>query len=698
MSIREGFKNSFGGLQKIGKALMLPVALLPAAGLLVGIGLIFNNHEVMVNSYWINTFANILSAAGNIIFDNLPLLFATGVAIGLSDGDGVSGLSAVVGFLVLNMTMSVCIGLTTGSIRGNPYFDMVLGIPTLQMGVMGGIIIGVVTSIVYKRFYKIRLPECLGFFSGKRFVPIMTAIVSVFLGLILVGIWPRVQTLLMSISRSLINTNLNLSTFIFGTVERALVPVGLHHIWYNPFWYQFGEYINSSGQLIIGDQAIFFEQLKDNVALTAGTFMTGKFPIMMFGLPGAALAMYHEAFDENKKRVSALLLSAALSSFLTGITEPIEFSFLFLAPVLFAIHCVFAGFSFMIMNLLNVKIGMTFSGGLIDFLFLGVLPNKTPWYLVILVGIGFFIIYYFGFRFIIRKLHLQTPGREQDDDLEAINEFEVEIDLNGEELAKNVLDALGGKNNIKYLDACITRLRITVKNLRKVQKQKLKKLGVAGIMVIGNNIQAIFGPQSDLLKDQIKDLMEGKEVKLPKVKNKELQIIKKGEDTGKKVFIPIGGTIKALESVPDDIFSLKLIGDGFAIEPSENIIASPVEGEVLFISPNNHAITIKSNDGLEILIHIGIDSIKMKGKGFNSLVKVGDIVKVNDELIEFSLDLLKKEAKSTMIPIIFKNLSRKEFIYFIPDKAVERSMNNIVHIHKKQDNFNNNLDKIQVSQ
>ena len=694
--MRNFLKNSFGELQKIGKALMLPVALLPAAGLLVGIGQIFNNPDAMVNSYWLYMFANIISSAGNIIFNNLPILFATGVAIGLSDGDGVSGLSAVVGFLVLNMTMGTYIGLTPEIVIGNPNFDMVLGIPTLQTGVMGGIIIGVVTSIIYKRFYKIRLPECLGFFSGKRFVPIMTSIVSLFLGLILVGIWPRIQELLLIISRSLIDANPNISSFIFGVVERALVPFGLHHIWYNPFWYQFGEYINSSGQLIIGDQAIFFEQIKDNVALTAGTFMTGKFPIMMFGLPGAALAMYHEAFDENKKRVSALLLSAALASFLTGITEPIEFSFLFLAPILFAIHCVFAGFSFIIMNLLNVKIGMTFSGGLIDFLFLGVLPNKTPWYLVIVVGLILFIIYYLGFKFIIRKLNLQTPGREHEE-LEAINEFEVEIDLNGEELAKSVLEALGGKNNIKYLDACITRLRITVKDLRKVQKIKLKQLGVAGIMVVGNNIQAIFGPQSDILKDQIKDIIAGKEVKLPKSLKKSIPIMKKGESTGKQIYIPISGNITVLENTPDDIFSMKLIGDGFAIEPTENILTSPVEGKVEFISPNNHAITIKSNDGLEVFMHIGIDSMKMKGNGFNPLVKVGDIVNVNDNLIEFSMELLKKEAKSTMIPVIFKNLSRTEFIYFKPNKDVKKGMDNEVEVHKGQKNISiSNSDRIQI--
>lgn len=691
------FKYIFGELQKIGKALMLPVALLPAAGLLVGIGQVVNNPNILevipcLNNTIIHTLSNIISSAGNIIFDNLPLLFATGIAIGLCDGDGVAGLSAIVGFLVINMTMGTAIGLTPEIVKGNPSFDMVLGIPTLQMGVLGGIIVGVLAAIMYKKFHKTILPEALGFFSGKRFVPIVTSVVSVILGLILVSIWPKVQDSLFNVSRSLIDTNHNISSFIFGIVERALVPFGLHHIWYNPFWYQFGEYINSSGQLVIGDQAIFFEQLRDNVNLTAGTFMTGKFPIMMFGLPGAALAMYHEAFDENKKKVSALLLSAALASFLTGITEPIEFSFLFLAPILFAIHCVFAGLSFMIMNLLNVKIGMTFSGGLIDFLLLGVLPNRTPWYFVILFGLGLFVIYYIGFRFVIRKLNLKTPGREYEE-LETIDEFDefnIKIDLGGEELAKKVLQALGGKNNIKYLDACITRLRITVKDLRKVQRIKLKSLGVAGLMTVGNNIQAIFGPQSEILKDQIKDIIEGKSSTKIKSNKKVNELLgctinskKIGEDTGREIVIPISGDTVLLEDVNDEIFSMKLIGDGFAIKPVENVLASPVNGEVIFISPTNHSIALRDKEGLEVFIHIGIDSIKLKGEGFNSFVNVGDEVTINENLIEFSIELLEQKAKATTIPIIFKNLIKSEFVCFEEGLTVQKGMKDIVKIYKK---------------
>lgn len=489
------------------------------------------------------------------------------------------------------------------------------------------------------------------------------------------AIWPTIQYALLNFSRSLIYTNQTMASFIFGVVERGLIPFGLHHIWYNPFWYQFGEYINASGQLIMGDQAIFFEQLKDGVALTAGTFMTGKFPFMMFGLPAAALAMYHESYSENRKGVAGLLFSAALTSFLTGITEPIEFMFLFVAPVLFAVHCIFAGLSFMIMQILNVKIGLTFSGGLIDYLMFGVLPNRTPWYLVILVGIVFSIIYYLGFRFIIRKLDLKTPGREEED-------IGTEINIEGGDLAKKILSALGGKNNITYLDSCITRLRVTVIDLNVVRKNTLKSLGAAGIMVVGNNLQIIFGPKSDIIKEQIKDLMEGKKIK--ETPKKKIKQINKGIDTGIEISIPITGKVIQLEKVPDDIFSMKLIGDGFAIDPIDNILYSPVEGRVVAILPTKHSITIKTTDGLEVFMHIGIDTIKLNGEGFNVFVKENDLVSIGDKLIEFPIEEMKEKIKSKLIPIIFKNLHRGNFIYFQPEALVQATEKNRIQIHKKE--------------
>lgn len=506
-------KKAFGYLQRIGKALMLPVALLPAAGLLLGIGTMFQNPDFLANfpslaNDGFQLFASVMSKSGDIIFANLPILFAVGVAVGLSDGDGVAGLSAIVGMLIMNTTMGIIEGLTPELVVGNPMYASVLGIPTLQTGVFGGIIIGCVASALFKKFYNIKLPDYLGFFAGKRFVPIVTAVSAVIIGALMTFIWPPIQNGLFTFSRSVIDANMNIATLLFGIVERALIPFGLHHVFYNPFWYQFGEYTNAAGQLVMGDQSIFFAQLADGVPFTAGAFMTGKFPFMMFGLPAAALAMYHEAKPGKKKLAAGILFSAALTSFLTGITEPIEFAFLFVAPVLFGIHCLFAGLSFMLMNILNVKIGMTFSGGLIDFILFGVIPNRTNWWIVPLVGLGLAIVYYIGFRFFIRKFNLMTPGREEDNS----EESNVDVDLDNESLPRDILQALGGEKNIKNLDACITRLRVTVNDSALVNKDRLKSLGAAGVMQVGNNIQAIFGPKSDQIKGQIKNIMTGSQV------------------------------------------------------------------------------------------------------------------------------------------------------------------------------------------
>lgn len=675
-------KKSFGILQRIGKSLMLPVALLPAAGLLMGIGTLLQNSSVITNlpilaGEGFQLIASIMSSSGDIIFSNLPLIFAVGVAIGMSNGDGVAALASIVAFLIMNMTIGITAGVDLAQAYTNPMYDMVLGIPTLQTGVFGGILIGMVSAFIYQKFYDIKLPEFLGFFSGKRFVPIVAAMAGLLIGIIMVVIWPPIQNYLLDFSRSMIGTNKTISALIFGIIERALIPFGLHHIWYNPFWYQFGEYTNLAGQLVIGDQAIFFAQLKDGVEFTAGTFMTGKFQFMMFGLPAATLAMYHETEDDKKKLVAAILFSGALTSFLTGITEPIEFMFLFAAPVLFGVHCIFAGLSFMIMQLLNVKIGLTFSGGLIDFILFGVIPNRTKWWWVIIIGIIFAAIYYIGFRYIIRKLDLKTPGRERE-------ENEVNIDISDGDLAYKVLDALGGTKNIKYLDACITRVRVTVKNMRLVNRSKLKSLGSADLMIIGDNIQAVFGPKSDMLKEQIKDIIDGKEIKIKK--KKKIEELKKGIKTESSIMIPVTGRLLRLEEVPDPIFSMKLIGDGFAIDPKENILISPIKGQVLTLSKTSHSITIRGIDGIDIFIHIGIDSVNLSGNGFKSFVQEGDIVNEGDLLIEFPLDEIREKLKSPIIPVIFKGLSKEKFIYFKNGIDVKYGDLNKVELHEKLNN------------
>jgi len=670
------FKKSFGILQQVGKALMLPVALLPAAGILLAVGNMFQNEAFLklapaLNAHWFQAFAKVMEQSGDIVFGNLALLFAVGVAIGLADGEGVAGLAAIVGFLIMNKTLGLVAGVTSAMVGTNPAYASVLGIPSLQTGVFGGIIVGIIAAQIYKKYYNIELPSYLGFFAGKRFVPIVMAAVAIVLGIAMNWIWPPIQTGLNTFSHSMIDANPSLSAFVFGVIERALIPFGLHHIFYNPFWYQFGEYVNKAGQLVNGDQKIFFAQLKDGVQFTAGTFMTGKFPFMMFGLPAAALAIYHEAKPEKKKIVAGIMASAALTSFLTGITEPIEFSFLFVAPVLFGIHCIFAGLSFMIMQILNVKIGMTFSGGVIDYTLFGIIPNRTAWWLVIPVGLAFAAIYYFGFRFAIRKWNLMTPGREKDD------EGSVNVNVKGGQLAVGVLKALGGKENITNLDACITRLRVSVKDAKNVNKDGLMKLGAAGVMEVGNNIQAIFGPKSDQLKGQIKDVMAGKiveEIAEESVKAAAVDL------SNEVVFVaPIEGKIIDLSQVPDAVFSQKIMGDGFAIEPVNGEVVSPVDGTITTLFPTKHAIGITADNGLEILIHFGIDTVNLQGEGFEALLQQGDKVRVGQKILNVNLNEVRAKVPSVITPVIFTNLADKKVTAKIGEK-VKRGQKNIVTI------------------
>lgn len=661
------FKRFFGVLQRVGKALMLPVALLPAAGLLLGIGNMLVSPDFLervpaLDNQTIHAVATVMMNAGQIVFTNLALLFAVGVAVGLAGGEGVAGLAAIIGYLVMNVTMGTVIGVTPSMIGTNAAYANVLGIPTLATGVFGGIIVGILAAAMYNRFFKIELPSYLGFFAGKRFVPIMTAATSVLLGLLMVVIWPPIQSGLNAASHFMLDQNRTLSAFVFGIIERALIPFGLHHIFYSPFWFEFGEYTNAAGQLVRGDQNIFMAQLRDGVPFTAGTFMTGKFPFMMFGLPAAALAIYHEARPEHKKYVAGIMGSAALTSFLTGITEPLEFSFLFVAPVLFAVHCVFAGLSFMTMHLLGVKIGMTFSGGLIDYLIFGVIPNRTPWWYVIIVGLILAVIYYFGFRFVIRKFNLRTPGRE--DPAEDNEDAEASRGkVTQDELPHNILSALGGQENIVHLDACITRLRVEVKDKANVSKDRLKNLGASGVLEVGNNIQAIFGTRSDTIKTQIADIMNGKapraaeKTEADKPAEVERQAAQDGDAIiNEDIVMPVNGELMDISNVPDPVFAEKMTGDGFAVLPHDGVIASPVYGKVFNVFPSKHAVGIMSDGGKEVLVHIGVNTVKLKGQGFKVLVNEGDLVSAGQPIMEVDLDYVKEHAPSIISPIVFSNL------------------------------------------
>lgn len=650
-------KKLFGQLQRIGKALMLPVAILPAAGLLLAIGTAIQGEALQhylpfIQNGGVQNVAKLMTAAGSIIFENLPMIFALGVAIGLAGGDGVAAIAAFVGYIIMNKTMGDFLQVTPKNVTDPASgYASILGIPTLQTGVFGGIIIGALAAWCYNKFYNINLPSYLGFFAGKRFVPIMMATTSFILAFPMALIWPTIQSGLNAFSTGLLDSNTGVAVFLFGFIKRLLIPFGLHHIFHAPFWFEFGSWKNAAGEIIHGDQRIFIEQIREGAHLTAGKFMQGEFPVMMFGLPAAALAIYHTAKPENKKVVAGLMGSAALTSFLTGITEPLEFSFLFVAPLLFFIHAVLDGLSFLTLYLLDVHLGYTFSGGFIDYVLLGVLPNKTQWWLVIPVGLVYAVIYYFVFRFLIVKLKYKTPGRE-DKQSQAVT-------ASATELPYAVLEAMGGKANIKHLDACITRLRVEVNDKSKVDVPGLKDLGASGVLEVGNNMQAIFGPKSDQIKHEIQQIMNGQVVENPTTmeddKDETVVVAEDKSATSELshiVHAPLTGEVTPLSEVPDQVFSEKMMGDGIAIKPSQGEVRAPFNGKIQMIFPTKHAIGLVSDSGLELLIHIGLDTVKLNGEGFTLHVEEGQEVKQGDLLINFDLDYIRNHAKSDITPII----------------------------------------------
>lgn len=469
------FKNLFVVLQKIGKSLMLPVSVLPIAGILLGVG--------SADLSWIpSSVSQVMAEAGGSVFSNMPLIFAIGVALGFTNNDGVSALASVVAYGIMSKTMIVVapwvLGLTPAEVEAQHLTDT---------GVLGGIIAGIIAASMFNRFYRIKLPEYLGFFAGKRFVPIISGLIAIFVGVILSFVWPPIGTAIQRFSEWAAYQNPAVAFGIYGLVERSLVPFGLHHIWNVPFQMQVGEYVNSAGQVFHGDIPRYMAGDP-----TAG-MLSGGFLFKMFGLPAAAIAIWHSARPENRAKVGGIMISAALTAFLTGITEPIEFSFMFVAPILYVIHAILAGLAFVICILLGMRDGTSFSHGLIDFIVLS--GNSSKLYLFPIIGLLYAATYYTIFRFLIAKLNLKTPGREVEDK----NAKQSDQSAMGQSL----VTAFGGKDNISSLDACITRLRIGVKDIAKVDRDELKRLGAAGVVVVGSGIQAIFGPKSDNLKTEM---------------------------------------------------------------------------------------------------------------------------------------------------------------------------------------------------
>lgn len=691
----------FGVLQRVGRSFMLPIAILPVAGLLLGIGGSFTN-ETMLETYGLtgimgpgtilNAIFLVMSDAGNIVFTNLPIIFAMGVAIGMAKKEKeVAALSAAIAFFIMHASIGAMININGGAeTMLNGATTSVCGITSLQMGVFGGIIVGLGVAALHNRFYKIELPQVLSFFGGTRFVPIISSLVYVVVGILMFFIWPVIQNGIYAVGDLVLNSGYA-GTWVYGFMERLLIPFGLHHVFYLPFWQTgVGGTLEVGGQLIEGAQNIFFAQLADptveKFAVSATRFMSGKFPLMIFGLPGAALAMYKTAKPEKKKEVGGLLLSAALTSMLTGITEPLEFTFLFVAPLLYGIHCVFAGLAYMLMHVFEVGVGMTFSGGLIDMFLFGILQGnaKTNWVWIVIVGIFYFIIYYLLFSFLIKKMDLKTPGRgEEDEEVKLYRRSDVDARKNGaaadegtaageDALSMKICQGLGGKKNISDLDCCATRLRCTVHKPELVSDDMLKATGASGVVHKGNGVQIIYGPRVTVVKSNLEDYLETApdEECIPEaVENAETEgAAEAKENAGTKVVktvtisSPITGKAGDITSTPDEVFSNKMLGDGAVVTPEDAIVRAPEDGEVAFVFDTKHAVGFLTDTGISLLIHVGIDTVKLEGQGFESLVETGQKVKKGEPLLKLDLDFLKANAPSIVSPVICSEMEDNQKI------------------------------------
>ncbi len=674
----------FGVLQRVGRSFMLPIALLPVAGLLLGIGSSFTN-ETMLAAYGLNsvihpgtliyTILDVMSQTGSAVFNNLALLFAMGVAIGMARKEKeVAALSGAVAYIIMNTAIQAMIN-AAGGVEAMPANSTttMLGITTLQMGVFGGIVVGLGVAALHNKFYKIELPQVLAFFGGTRFVPIVSSIVYLVVGIAMFYIWPVVQSGIAALG-ALVLASGYAGTFIYGLLERALIPFGLHHVFYMPFWQTaVGGTAIIDGVTVTGAQNIFFAELASKsttvFSVSATRFMAGKFPFMMFGLPGAALAMYQCAKPEKKKAAGGLLLSAALTAFLTGITEPLEFTFIFVALPMYAVHCVLAGLSFMLMHILNVGVGMTFSGGLIDLVLFGVMQGnaKTHWVWVVVVGAVYFVLYYIIFRFMISKFDYKTPGR---DDAEEVKLY-TRADVNARSAASGstapagddpvsalIVEGLGGAANLSDVDCCATRLRCTVKDAALVRQDVLKASGASGVICKGNGVQVVYGPKVAVIKAKLEDYLENAPktpaaAAAPAPAAAPAAPAAAAKDT--VLAACLTGTVVPLAEVKDEAFASGALGDGIAIEPAVGELVAPADGEISSTFDTHHAVGMTTVDGAELLMHIGIDTVKLGGKHFTYLVNEGDKVRKGQPLIRFDIEAIKAEGYPVTTPLIVCN-------------------------------------------
>lgn len=693
-TVPKGFfmkKHLFSLLQRIGQSFMLPIALLPIAGIFLGIGSSLTNTN-MLAAYHLKGLMgpgtapyilfSLLNSAGSIIFDNLPILFAVGVAIGMARSEkATAALSSIVAFFVMHSTIG---SLITYTGRSHSFLtgatSEIVGITSLQMGVFGGIIVGLGVAALHNRFYKIELPKVFSFFGGTHFIPIISAITYVGIGILMFYIWPPIQILINDAGKLVLMSGYG-GTFVYGLLERALIPFGLHHVFYMPFWQTAvggRELVN--GQLIEGAQNIFFAELASpdtsHFSVAATRFMSGKFPLMMFGLPGAALAMYTCARPENKKAVGSLLLSAAISSAVTGITEPLEFAFLFVAPPLYVIHCAFAGLSYMLMHMLNVGIGMTFSGGFLDFFLFGILQGntKTSWLHVIPVGILYFIVYFIVFRVMILKFNYQTPGHEKD------NAAPVN---NADNKSQQILDGLGGLENISDLSCCATRLRVTLHRPSKLNKEKLLSTGAAAVVANGDGVQVVYGPEVTVIHARLQDYIAqiipassstaDNSAAVPttsaKVSNPAVSAEAKDSDNLSVadaitdiVYAPCNGTVIPLKEINDGVFSEGYIGEGLAIEPVDGSFYAPFDCSVAMVFDTHHAIALHTANDTELILHVGLDTVKLNGQHLEVFVQEGQKIQKGDLILRADLEGIQSAGCRTVTPVVITDAGGAESV------------------------------------
>ncbi len=684
-------KHLFSLLQRIGQSFMLPIALLPIAGIFLGIGSSLTNTN-MLAAYHLKGLMgpgtapyilfSLLNSAGSIIFDNLPILFAVGVAIGMARSEkATAALSSIIAFFVMHSTIG---SLITYTGRSHSFLTgattEIVGITSLQMGVFGGIIVGLGVAALHNRFYKIELPKVFSFFGGTHFIPIISAITYVGIGILMFYIWPPIQILINDAGKLVLMSGYG-GTFVYGLLERALIPFGLHHVFYMPFWQTAvggRELVN--GQLIEGAQNIFFAELASpdtsHFSVAATRFMSGKFPLMMFGLPGAALAMYTCARPENKKAVGSLLLSAAISSAVTGITEPLEFAFLFVAPPLYVIHCAFAGLSYMLMHMLNVGIGMTFSGGFLDFFLFGILQGntKTSWLHVIPVGILYFIVYFIVFRVMILKFNYQTPGHEKD------NATPVN---NADNKSQQILDGLGGLENISDLSCCATRLRVTLHRPSKLNKEKLLATDAAAVVANGDGVQVVYGPEVTVIHARLQDYIAqiipassstadnsaavpttSAEVSNPAVsaEAKDSDNLSVADAITDIVYAPCNGTVIPLKEINDGVFSEGYIGEGLAIEPVDGSFYAPFDCSVAMVFDTHHAIALHTANDTELILHVGLDTVKLNGQHLEVFVQEGQKIQKGDLILRADLEGIQSAGCRTVTPVVITGAGGAESV------------------------------------